>query len=159
MPFITFQLSLSFSPSTSLSPSPSPPPLYLPLSPSTSFSSPLSSSRRNKDEDDEVPEWQWTVRENPASKRSDKPSAISVAVPTVPDVRLPEPETPPVTEDHTSSVPEYNGVTNNGPVVGVQGEDEPMEEEQEAPPPAVHQKVCYVLCVCVCGCHCGTYCF
>ena len=131
---------------------------YFFLSPSLlSPPSPVS-CRRNKDEEDEIPEWQWTIRENPAAKRSDKPSAISVAVPTVPDPRVPEPESPPVPDntpsvpDHTPSVSEHNSTMGNGPV---QQEVEPMEQGEEVtpqpPPPVVQQqKVTMHTVVCTC---------
>lgn len=46
---------------------------------------PFFSYRRNKDDDDnELPEWQWTVRENPM-KAKPAPSGVNVPIPQIPD--------------------------------------------------------------------------
>ena len=119
--------------------------------------------RRNKDaEEDNPPDWQWTVRENPAAKKhSDKPSAINVTIPTIPNNRYSVVSTTssklesPLTEEppsvpvpfvpSVSNVPPpiVNGVVSYGPetVLGPKvPEEEPMIVEE---PPAIQPpKVC-----------------
>ena len=94
--------------------------------------------RRNRDaddEDDEIPEWQWTVRQSSAPNPPSKPTAINVAIPKVPDMRYSglsnsssDIESPAMEEPPT---PPINGLVSSGPETVLSGYQEGEEEEEE----------------------------